>query len=100
LGKDRFDAEGTQRLVEKHRATWLYLVPTMMSRIWRLPAAARSAYDLSSLRTVWHLAAPGPVRLKKARIVALPAEAGLAGRGRGRRPGVVHQTPGLRLSCY
>lgn len=49
---ERFDAEGTLRLVEQHRATWLYLVPTMMSRIWRLPAEVRSAYDLSSLRTV------------------------------------------------
>src|SRR5947209_5831111 len=63
---ERFDAEGTLRLVEQHRATWLYLVPTMMSRIWRLPAEVRSAYDLSSLRTVWHLAAPCPAWLKEA----------------------------------
>lgn len=52
--------------VEQHRATWLYTVPTMMSRIWRLPAETRSAYDLSSLRTVWHLAAPCPAWLKEA----------------------------------
>ena len=63
---ERFDAEGTLRLVEQHRATWLYTVPTMMSRIWRLPAEIRSAHDLSSLRTVWHLAAPCPVWLKEA----------------------------------
>jgi bile acid-coenzyme A ligase len=61
----RFDAEETLRLIEKHRATWVYLVPTMMSRIWRLPEETRRKYDLSSLRTVWHLAAPCPVWLKE-----------------------------------
>ncbi len=62
----RFDAEETLRLIEAHRATWVYLVPTMMSRIWRLPEETRRKYDLSSLRTVWHLAAPCPVWLKEA----------------------------------
>jgi len=62
----KFDAEETLRLIEKHRATWLYLVPTMMSRIWRLPEEVRKRYDLSSLRTVWHLAAPCPPWLKEA----------------------------------
>ena len=33
----RFDAEQTLRLVEKHRVTFLLLVPTMMSRMLRLP---------------------------------------------------------------
>ena len=62
----KFDAEETLRLIEKHRATWLYLVPTMMGRIWRLPEDVRNRYDLSSLRTVWHLAAPCPPWLKEA----------------------------------
>jgi bile acid-coenzyme A ligase len=62
----RFDAEETLRLIEQHRATWLYLVPTMMGRIWRLPEDVRRRYDLSSLRTVWHLAAPCPPWLKEA----------------------------------
>ena len=34
----RFDAAGTLELVERHRAQWLYQVPTMMHRIWRLDA--------------------------------------------------------------
>ena len=38
----RFDAEQTLRLVERHRVNWLYLVPTMMLRIWHLPE--RSAW--------------------------------------------------------
>lgn len=52
--------------MEQHRATWLYLVPAMMSRIWRLPEDVRGRYDLSSLETVWHLAAPCPPWLKEA----------------------------------
>jgi bile acid-coenzyme A ligase len=59
----KFDAEETLRLVEQHRATWLYLVPTMMSRIWRLPN--RAQFDVSSLKTVWHMAAPCPPLLKE-----------------------------------
>ncbi|MGY1747329.1 AMP-binding protein [Blastococcus sp. SYSU D00695] len=62
----RFDAEGVLRLVDEHRATWLYLVPAMMSRIWRLPEEVRGRYDVSSLETVWHLAAPCPPWLKEA----------------------------------
>jgi bile acid-coenzyme A ligase len=71
----RFDAEGTLRAVEQHRATWLYLVPAMMGRIWRLPEDVRTAYDVSSLRTVWHLAAPCPEWLKQAWIDWLGAGA-------------------------
>jgi bile acid-coenzyme A ligase len=61
----KFDAERTLRLVAEHKASWLYLVPTMMSRIWRLPENERARYDVSSLRTVWHLAAPCPAWLKE-----------------------------------
>jgi len=61
----RFDAEKTLQMIQTHRATWIYLVPTMMGRIWRLPEEVRTKYDLSSLRTVWHLAAPCPAWLKE-----------------------------------
>ncbi len=61
----RFDAEGTLALVQQHRATVLYMVPTMMKRIWRLPDDLRLGYDLSSLRVVWHLAEPCPEWLKQ-----------------------------------
>jgi bile acid-coenzyme A ligase len=70
----RFDAEETLKAVERHKGTWMYLVPTMMSRIWRLPAEVRGAYDVSSLKTVWHLAAPCPPWLKEAWIEWLGAE--------------------------
>jgi len=62
----RFDPEGTLAMVQKHRATWLYLVPTMMTRLWRLPDEVRGKYDLSSVETLWHMAAPCPPWLKEA----------------------------------
>ncbi len=61
----KFDAEGVLSEVAKHKGTWVYLVPTMMGRIWRLPEEVRAKYDVSSLRTVWHLAAPCPAWLKE-----------------------------------
>ena len=70
----RFDAEGTLALVERHRATVLYMVPTMMKRIWRLPEELRLGYDVSSLRVVWHLAEPCPEWLKQCWIDWLGAE--------------------------
>jgi bile acid-coenzyme A ligase len=62
----RFDPEATLAEIETRKATWVYLVPTMMNRIWHLPDAARARYDLSSLKTLWHLAAPCPPWLKEA----------------------------------
>ncbi len=62
----RFDPEATLAEIETRRATWVYLVPTMMNRIWHLPDAARARHDLSSLETLWHLAAPCPAFLKEA----------------------------------
>jgi bile acid-coenzyme A ligase len=66
VGMMRFDPEDMLRLVEKHRADWLYQVPTMMNRVWALPREARERYDLSSLERVLHLAAPCPAWLKEA----------------------------------
>ena len=62
----RFDAEGTLAEVAARKATWLYLVPTMMTRIWRLPEAVRARYDISSVEIFWHMAAPCPPWLKEA----------------------------------
>ena len=62
----RFDAEATLAAIDEHKADVVYLVPTMMKRIWRLPEDVRDRYDLSSLRWVWHLAEPCPEWLKQA----------------------------------
>lgn len=64
----RFDAEQTLGLIESHRIDLVYMVPTMMQRIWNLPDAARNRYDLASLKVLWHLAAPCPAWLKEAYI--------------------------------
>jgi len=71
----RFDSEQTLAAVDRHKATWLYLVPTMMSRIWRLPDEVKAKYDVSSLTTVWHMAAPCPPWLKEAWIHWIGPEA-------------------------
>lgn len=62
----RFDAETTLVLIERHRVGWVYLVPTMMSRISKLPDEVRERYDLGSIHTVMHMAAPCPPYLKQA----------------------------------
>ena len=61
----RFDAEQTLRLVGRHRVNWLYLVPTMMLRIWHLPEAVRLGADVSALEVAFHMAAPCPAWLKQ-----------------------------------
>jgi bile acid-coenzyme A ligase len=66
VGLKRFDPEEMLRLIEQHQADWLYQVPTMMSRVWALPADVRARYDVSSLQRVLHLAAPCPAWLKQA----------------------------------
>lgn len=70
----RFDAEATLAAIEEHQGTVLYMVPTMMKRIWRLHDDVRESFDLSSLRVVWHLAEPCPEWLKQAWIDWLGAE--------------------------
>jgi bile acid-coenzyme A ligase len=62
----RFDASVVLALVAEHRVDWMYAVPTMMHRIWRLPERERARYDVSSLRCVFHMAAPCPPWLKQA----------------------------------
>ena len=70
----RFDPEKTLAEIERWKATWIYMVPTMMNRIWHLPEETRGRYDLSSLQTLWHLAAPCPPWLKEAFIHWLGGE--------------------------
>jgi bile acid-coenzyme A ligase len=62
----RFDAREALLAIERHSVDWMYAVPTMMQRIWRLPDEERLGPDLSSLRSVLHLAAPCPPWLKQA----------------------------------
>jgi bile acid-coenzyme A ligase len=70
----RFDPAGALALVERHRVDWMYAVPTMMHRIWRLPETERRAFDLDSLGVVFHMGAPCPRWLKQAWIDWLGGE--------------------------
>jgi long-chain acyl-CoA synthetase len=65
---DRWDAEDTLRLIERHRVTHTHLVATMFHRLLALPQATRAAYDVSSLQLVLHGAAPTPEHVKRAMI--------------------------------
>jgi bile acid-coenzyme A ligase len=70
----KFDAERTLQLVDRYHPDSMYVVPTMMARISKLPPEVRDRYDVSSLKTVWHLAAPCPPWLKEEWINWLGAE--------------------------
>ena len=64
----RFDAEATLALIERHRLTNVYLVPTMYVRLLRLPVEVRSRYDLSSLRFISSTGSPCAPEVKRAMI--------------------------------
>lgn len=61
----RFDGEAVLRAVTELRPKYLYLVPTMMQRISKLPDEVRAAADMSSLEICIHMAAPCPPWLKE-----------------------------------
>ncbi|MFB7634365.1 AMP-binding protein [Streptomyces sp. NPDC056149] len=63
-----FDAEEFLRLVERHRIAQTQVVPTMFVRLLRLPKDVRERYDISSLTSVVHAAAPCPPHIKHAMI--------------------------------
>jgi bile acid-coenzyme A ligase len=71
----RFDAEKTLQLIDRWHPDSMYVVPTMMARISKLPPDVRELYDVSSLKVVWHLAAPCPPWLKEEWIEWLGADA-------------------------
>ena len=62
---ERFDAQDYLELIERHAATHTQLVPTMFSRLLKLPPAVRERFDLSSLKIAIHAAAPCPVQVKE-----------------------------------
>ena len=66
--EEKFDAEATLALIERHRIDTAYLVPVMYVRLLRLPAEVRSRYDLSSLTFVASTGSPCAPEVKKAMI--------------------------------
>jgi long-chain acyl-CoA synthetase len=61
----KFDAEQALQLIERYRIRSGYMVPTQFHRFMQLPPDVRSKYDLSSLHSIVHAAAPCPRPLKE-----------------------------------
>jgi acyl-CoA synthetase (AMP-forming)/AMP-acid ligase II len=62
---EKFDPGQSLSLIEKYKVTHSQWVPTMFSRMLKLPEAERTAFDLSSHECAIHAAAPCPVPVKR-----------------------------------
>jgi len=62
---DRWTPEDMLRLIERHRVTHSHMVPTQFHRLLALPEEVQARYDVSSLRSMVHAAAPCPVEIKQ-----------------------------------
>jgi long-chain acyl-CoA synthetase len=60
----KFDPQRALKAIEAYKVTISQMVPTMFVRLLRLPEVIRLAYDISSLKTLIHAAAPCPVDIK------------------------------------
>lgn len=62
---DRFEPQRWVDLVQRHQVTWGLLVPTMMSRLLRLPADRRTPAQVATIERILHMGAPCPERIKR-----------------------------------
>jgi len=62
---EHFDPEQYLSLIPKYKVTHSQLVPTMFSRMLKLPPEVRNKYDRSTLEIAIHAAAPCPVQVKE-----------------------------------
>ena len=62
---EKFDPAQYLSLIESHQITHSQLVPTMFSRMLKLPDEVRTKYDISSLEFAVHAAAPCPAQVKR-----------------------------------
>ncbi|HTU39746.1 MAG TPA: acyl-CoA synthetase [Acidimicrobiales bacterium] len=62
---ERFDPEECLELIERYQVTHAQFVPTMFVRMLKLPDEVRARYDVSSLRSVVHAAAPCAPEVKR-----------------------------------
>ncbi len=62
---EKFDPEAFLAAVATHKVTHTQVVPTMFVRMLKLDEAVRASYDVSSLETVIHAAAPCPIPVKE-----------------------------------
>ncbi|HEX5379744.1 MAG TPA: acyl-CoA synthetase [Phenylobacterium sp.] len=62
---EKFDPETMLGLIEKYKVDVGQFVPTHFVRMLKLPPEVRARYDISSLRSAVHAAAPCPVPVKE-----------------------------------
>lgn len=62
---DKFDAEEVLTLIQEHKITVAYLVPTMFKRMLDLPLEIRSNYDISSLKFIASTGSACPSEVKE-----------------------------------
>ena len=63
--QERFDPEATLAAIERHRIRSGYMVPTQFHRLLQLRSEIRERYDVSSLHSIVHSAAPCPRAVKE-----------------------------------
>jgi len=61
----RFDPVQALTAIDKYKVTHSQWVPTMFTRMLKLPESERSGFDLSSHKVAIHAAAPCPIEVKK-----------------------------------
>jgi long-chain acyl-CoA synthetase len=107
---EKFDPGSALELIERYRVTHSQWVPTMFSRMLKLPKPERTRHDLSSHRVAIHAAAPCPVPVKHEMIewwgpILLEYYAGTEGNGSTfinsdewlKKPGSVGRAMGTQL---
>ncbi len=82
----KFDPEAALAAIQHYRCNAAQFVPTHFVRMLKLPADVRAQYDVSSMKSAIHAAAPCPVPVKQAMIdwwgpVLLEYYAGSEGNG-------------------
>jgi len=65
---DRWDSIEWLTKVQTHRITHTHMVPVMFQRLLAVPEEVRRSYDISSLKELFHGAAPCPPEVKRAMI--------------------------------
>ena len=64
----KFDPEHFLAAIEKYKITHIYIVPTMMIRLLKLPQTIREQYDLSSVKYALSTGSACPSKIKRAMI--------------------------------
>jgi bile acid-coenzyme A ligase len=70
----RFDASSALRYIDEFQVGWVMLVPTMMTRMLKLPETERQRWSLDSLTGVLHAAAACPPATKEGWIAWIGAD--------------------------